>query len=472
MLLDRGLVTEAAETAARALEVDPGANGGVQVAMKALAITGDRSGALARYEQFTARLAEMDAAPDADTTALAARVRQERVWRLSGDVPTEPDRGAELRRTPLVGRERELEHLLEALETCTRERRATACIIEADSGLGKSRLAEELLARARLDGAASATVRAVEADVEHPWSGAIGLARGGLLDAAGLAAASPAALGAFATEIPEWADRFGAGTGSATSLGEALRDVLRAITEEQAVVLLLDDAHWLDRDSLLALIAAVRDLASFPVLVLFAVQPQQPCPELDDLRSRIGRDVPGITVRLEALDLEAVRQLAGWAVPAFADAERDRLARRVAADSAGLPLLAVELLHAVALGLDLGTITGAWPEPAKTLDQTLPTDLPDAVVAAVRVGFRRLTKQAQQVLAAAAVLSDRVAVARLERATGLEGATLLAALDELEWQRWLAAEPRGYAFVARIVRDIVARDMLTEGQRQRILASD
>ncbi len=472
VLLDRGLVTEAAETAARALEVDPGANGGVQVAMKALAITGDRSGALARYEQFTARLAEMDAAPDADTTALAARVRQERVWRLSGDVPTEPDRGAELRRTPLVGRERELEHLLEALETCTRERRATACIIEADSGLGKSRLAEELLARARLDGAASATVRAVEADVEHPWSGAIGLARGGLLDAAGLAAASPAALGAFATEIPEWADRFGAGTGSATSLGEALRDVLRAITEEQAVVLLLDDAHWLDRDSLLALIAAVRDLASFPVLVLFAVQPQQPCPELDDLRSRIGRDVPGITVRLEALDLEAVRQLAGWAVPAFADAERDRLARRVAADSAGLPLLAVELLHAVALGLDLGTITGAWPEPAKTLDQTLPTDLPDAVVAAVRVGFRRLTKQAQQVLAAAAVLSDRVAVARLERATGLEGATLLAALDELEWQRWLAAEPRGYAFVARIVRDIVARDMLTEGQRQRILASD
>src|SRR2546425_328312 len=46
-----------------------------------------------------------------------------------------------------------------------------------------------------------------------------------------------------------------------------------------------------------------------------------------------------------------------------------------------------------------------------------------------------------------------------------------AALDELEWQRWLAAEPRGYALVARIVRDVVERDMVTEGQRQRILAA-
>jgi predicted ATPase len=172
---------------------------------------------------------------------------------------------------------------------------------------------------------------------------------------------------------------------------------------------------------------------------------------------------------LDPLDRAALRQLAAWAVPEFGDAELDRLARRVAVDSAGLPLLAVELLHAVALGLDLGTITGAWPEPYKTLDQTLPADLPDAVVGAIRVGFRRLTGRAQQVLAAAAVLGDRVATARLQRATQIGGEQLASALDELEWQRWLTADPRGYSFVARIVRNVVGRDMLTEGQRQRIL---
>jgi hypothetical protein len=52
----------------------------------------------------------------------------------------------------------------------------------------------------------------------------------------------------------------------------------------------------------------------------------------------------------------------------------------------------------------------------------------------------------------------------------LPQATVLDALDELEWTRWLVAEPRGYAFLARVVRDVIARDMLTPGQRKRLLA--
>jgi hypothetical protein len=45
------------------------------------------------------------------------------------------------------------------------------------------------------------------------------------------------------------------------------------------------------------------------------------------------------------------------------------------------------------------------------------------------------------------------------------------ALDELEWHRWLVAEPRGYSFVARIVRRVIERDMVTAGQRRRVLAA-
>jgi predicted ATPase len=77
-------------------------------------------------------------------------------------------------------------------------------------------------------------------------------------------------------------------------------------------------------------------------------------------------------------------------LPSHTEVELDRLARRVAVASAGTPLLAVELFRAVALGLDLGTTTTAWPEPAKPLDQSLPGDLPHAVVAAIRTGYRRL----------------------------------------------------------------------------------
>jgi hypothetical protein len=84
------------------------------------------------------------------------------------------------------------------------------------------------------------------------------------------------------------------------------------------------------------------------------------------------------------------------------------------------------------------------------------------------VGFRRLSLAAQQVLAAAAVLGDRVAAEQLARTTEYSGAELNSALDELEWQRWLVADALGYSFVARIVREVVAEDMITDGQKRRI----
>jgi DNA-binding GntR family transcriptional regulator len=66
------------------------------------------------------------------------------------------------------------------------------------------------------------------------------------------------------------------------------------------------------------------------------------------------------------------------------------------------------------------------------------------------------------------VLGDLTTPVLLERALGMERSSVARALDELEWHRWLLVEPRGYSFVARIVRKVVERDMLTAGQRRRI----
>ena len=155
-------------------------------------------------------------------------------------------------------------------------------------------------------------------------------------------------------------------------------------------------------------------------------------------------------------------------LPDLDEEAADRVTRRIRADSAGLPLLAVELLTAVRLGLELDDVGGVWPQPFQTMEQTYPGDLPDSVVAAIRIGCRRLSRRAQSVLAAASVLDERTDAGRLAAATGLDEEVVDEALDELEWNRWLVAEKRGYAFVARIVRDVVARDMLTPGQRRRI----
>jgi hypothetical protein len=64
-----------------------------------------------------------------------------------------------------------------------------------------------------------------------------------------------------------------------------------------------------------------------------------------------------------------------------------------------------------------------------------------------------------------------VPAATLARATGMTPDAVTQALDELEWLRWVTADARGYAFVARVVGEIVARDMVTPGQRERITSA-
>jgi hypothetical protein len=129
-----------------------------------------------------------------------------------------------------------------------------------------------------------------------------------------------------------------------------------------------------------------------------------------------------------------------------------------------------ELLNAVALGFDIGRVNGAWPEPKFTLTDTLPGGLPDSVVGALRVSFRRLSPAAQQVARALAICGEQLTEAQLVWVSELAAAEVAGALDELEWQRWLNGDARGYDFVAQIARRVIERDMSTAGQRERVLA--
>ena len=464
--LGRGRVGEAAGATIRAMKIAPLSETAVMTLMRALALDGDRAGALQEFESLGVRLTnELGTHPSAACAELADRIRRERGQRG----PRAPGPVPERRRAPLVGRAAELEHVGEVWRRCATAGTSGAAILVGDAGVGKTRLGDEVAARLRLDGVTTAVIRAVESDLAEPWSGLLGLARGGLLDAAGLAGAAPAALAWFAERIPEWTDRFPVAgrTTPEGSPGRAFSEVLRVALAEQPIGLVVDDAELLDRDSLLALGAALRDLAKCRFFVLLSTTAHAARSELDELGARLGRDVDGVIVRLAPLGAGDIKTLARWAVPSYGDADLDRLTRRVGTDSAGLPLLVVELLNAVALGLDLEKICGAWPEPFHTLDQTLPGDLPEGVVAAIRVEFRRLTPSAQRVLLAAAVLEARVTVHRLIRATALASEVVAEALDKLEWGRWLTADGRGYAFVARIVRQVVDQDLITPGQRQR-----
>lgn len=463
--LARGDASGAAGLASRAVQLDPFADAAVEAAMRAHAVRGDRAAALAAFDRHAAEVVAAGSGVSARVLRLADRVR---ALRRAPEAPA--GAAASSRRAPLVGRAAELAALMRAWERASAGT-AQVALVRGDAGTGRSRILEELAGRARLDGATVLALRAVRADRQDPGGGLRALAGTSLISAPGVATVAPAVLGALASRLAPWAERFPhAREAGDLSLRQAVVEVLSATLDEAPVVLVVDDAQWLDDESLTALAALPRDLAGRPLLAALCTLSEGALAELDALAATVGRDLPGVSVTLRPLPGPALEALAAAIFPAYGPEQVERLARRVAADSAGLPLLAVEILHAVAGGLELHEGAAAWPEPARTLDQTLPADLPETVVAALRLGFRRLGEPARRALVALAVLREREPPARLGTAAGLPEPALGAALDELEWQRWIRVDERGAVFVARIAREVVARDMVTPGQRARILA--
>ena len=466
-LLGRGDEAGARDMARRALALDPFSDGAIRLLMEAAALRGERASALSMYEEFTRRLeSELGIEPEPDTAALAGRVQQERTWKLPEGIPPE-DLWA--RRVPLVGRERELETMVSAVRSSMTERQPAVIVCRGESGSGKTRLAEEVIARARLEGAAVASFRAVESDGSADWSALLGLAAGGLLATEGAAVATPEALATLLAQTG-WQDpalRDHAAGATPRPLPKAFTELALAAAELRPLVLWIDNAEHLDSATARALSGMLRDLTGEPCSLLLTLQGYPAQPQLDELRSRIGRDLAGAALRLEPLGSAGIEELTRAMIPDLDPSGVERLARRISVDSAGLPLFAVDLLNGVRLGLEIDQ-QPTWPQPFQTMDQTYPGDLPDTVTAAIRIGFRRLSEPAQRVLSAASVLVERFEAGQLASATGLEAGAVTSALDELEWNRWATADAFGYSFVARIVRDVITRDMLTPGQRLRI----
>lgn len=461
-LFAEGRVQAGVEAGRRALELDPRSDRAARALMRGLLLLGDAAGARELGERFAARLArDLGSRPEARTLDLVAQAATQPSGH-AGWVRPLPE--------PLVGRERELSAAVAAWDRSRRERLGTLVLVLGEPGFGVSRLLHELGRRARLKGASVARVAAVDADRSMPLGGVIGLAEGGLLDAPGIAAVPSACIASLAARSARWVERFPATTpGGEIPVDVALGEVVAASAEERPVLLLLDDAHRLDDETLRTLPGLLRRWEALPVTLVLGASPAEPRPALDELRARLGRDHAGVAVSLGPLTVRALRELAAHLMPDYGVADLDRVVRRIVAGSGGIPLLALELLRAIGRGLELAPQTRPWPESFRTLDDSLPGELPDNLVAAVRINFRRLSPPARELLVAATVLPERFDAAGLARVTGRTTSDVEAALDELEASGWVSAEGRGYSFVARLMRRLVGEEMLTLGQRQRLL---
>jgi len=338
---------------------------------------------------------------------------------------------SELERTSgaLVGRERECAAIDRLLEVSARGE-SGSLVLRGEAGIGKTALLTYAAERAG-DSTVLRTV-GVEAETDLAFAGLFGLVRP-IVDQLG--------------ELPETqANALAGALGLAPSHGAdrllvsaATLSLLAAAADEGQLLCLIDDAQFLDSESVEALVFSARRLAAEPVALLFAV------------REGAGRGstAPGLPeLVIEGLGAEAAVQLLKMSAPVAADPVREWLL----AEAAGNPLALLELPS----GLSAGQLQGraALPEA---------TPLSARLRSAFMERIERLPAKTRTALLIAA-LDDGEEVATVVRAAG-EAGLPEDVLDSAEQAGLLRVVDKGIRFRPPLVRSALLESS-THSQRR------
>lgn len=310
---------------------------------------------------------------------------------------------------PFVGRRDELRSIGAVHADITVDGRVV--LVEGEAGIGKTRLADQVVAQLRERGAVVLTARGYEDEAALAYLPVADALRTRLRSGTEWLAAVPpgvrAEVGRLLPELtdagtPPAADGPGAETRFLAGLWNTL---VAALNGPVPGVLYIDDAHWLDEASLRLLGYGLRRLSGCPVLVLLTWRP----PRDHAVRRTVAtldRGATGLVRRLRPLDADAVRVLAEAAgVPASG--------ARLHTETAGVPLMVVEYLGA------LDQAGGeSWPVPTGVRDL-------------LRARVDRLSDTARQVLAAGATVGRSFDVETVRRVSGRGDEETVTALEEL-----------------------------------------
>jgi len=315
--------------------------------------------------------------------------------------------------SPFVGREREFARL-RALLREVRSGTAQAVFVTGEAGIGKTRLVDEVLRLAALDGATIARYTTSSGDTFTPISTLVSVGR--------LLLTLPGALGCDQEQLT-YIRRLGVPEAVTTwnysgmaadilyaQLVHAFAELVSAIADEAPLLLFLDDAERLHPTTWRVLVDIWDRVGDRGVFFLLGAR------RLPEWFGSLGartcerrtQHVPLFAFARE----ESLAFLAQWSernqVPLAAD-----LAQRLAGLSAGNPFHLSELAAHVARGGD-------------------PEQVPSGIHELITAQQLVLSSATQRVLLAIAVLERRATTARVTRLLELPAAEFLAAIDELE----------------------------------------
>jgi eukaryotic-like serine/threonine-protein kinase len=372
----------------------------------------------------------------------------------------EIDRGA------FVGREAELAELRAGLESALAGR-GRLFLLVGEPGIGKSRLADELIRYAGGRGARVLAGRCWEAGgapAYWPWTQSL---------RAYVRTVEPQALqsqlGAGAPEltqiVPELRDILPAlpepssveSEGARFQLFDATAEFLRSAARTQPLVLVLDDLHAADAPSLLLLQFLARELGSTRILVVGAYRDVDPVPgePLTELLAEVAREP--VTRRLSIRGLDQ-HEVAEYVQLTASDIASEELVARVHEETEGNPLFVGEIVRLLSLeGARRDAVEG-------------PLAIPESVRGVIARRLDHLSDECNRILTLASVLGREFALDSLALLSALSVEELLDTLDEAMGARVVSDLPGAHGrlrFAHVLIRDTIY-ERLTAARRARL----
>lgn len=422
-LLDAGRAREAHAIASSLRDADPERERSWRLMIESALALGNAP--LAQGDATAFSQALVDAGRDAEP---ASRRLLQRVLRGVADAPA-----AVAERTviegDLVGRESQFARLIAGWQGVEQSGRSVHLTLEAPAGLGKSRLLRDVAHRLAAAGASCLMTRAHigEREIPFAFASSVAAAIGGRPGAAGVAPDAAASLCALA---PELRAVYRAAVVENTRAEDLLRtrawalaELVRAVTEDMPLALMLDDWQWADNGSRVLLDSALASAERASLLVV---------------RARRSHETPGV-VGLD--DADGVITLGAWTeaeTRAFVESiaewptamDRDQLLAKIHEVAAGSPLQTRAVLELAMEGDLLALNDGVWHIPhADALATWLSS------VHLVEAQVQRLDTAARRVALSLAVAGRDLPRVVLAAATGIEGPE--AVLDALERRGWI-----------------------------------
>jgi ATP/maltotriose-dependent transcriptional regulator MalT len=327
---------------------------------------------------------------------------------------------------------------LQTLTACldrTRAGSAAVAVLEGAAGIGKTRLVNELIARAGRDG-----FRCLPAACEET----LGRPLGPLLDAlAGIGQGDRPGSGDEAPPASE---------PSEYRLVEELSDRLERLSATDPLLLTVDDLQWADPSTLTAIRRLARRLALRPVAVVVAVRSQHPAAvagAVDDLL-RLG----AAHVRLGGLSQDAAVRLVGD----LAGLEPGQRLLQLLRGASGNPLYLVELTRSM---VQEGAL-----QDAGGVAEVVGDGLPDTFRVLVVRRLRSLSQPARRAVQAGAILGLSFGPAELAATLGSSAFELAPALEDAVRAGVLQDAGDRLAFAHALVRQVVYEEVPTSLRTQ------